>query len=131
MATNLQELGREFQDLAARSLEEQARAVQRYNGLMQKLGRGELLKQSAGDAYLRFVGEETTRYVGDVASLVLSYYRELFELGRAYNERFYEGMTGDALRGGASSSEAAARQAPPPVIHRRVDVTLEGVIGQD
>jgi hypothetical protein len=131
MATNLQEVGRKFQDLAARSLQEQVRAAQRFNGLMQKLGRGELLKQPAGDAYLRFVGEETAQYVGNVSSLILNYYKELFELGRSYNEKLFEQVVGGATAsGGAATSETSTREAPTAVSHRRVDVELNGTVGE-
>lgn len=130
MATNLQEVGRKFQDLAARSLQEQVRAAQRFNGLMQKLGRGELLKQPAGDAYLRFVGEETVQYVGNVSSLVLDYYKELFELGRTYNEKFFEQVVGATASGGAPTAEASAQGVPVAAApHRRVDVELNGTAG--
>src|SRR3954451_20628838 len=94
MTTNLQELGKKLQDLAARSLQEQVQSAQRYNELIQKFGSGELFKQPAGTAYLRFVGEETVRYVGNLASLSLSYSKELFELGQTYNEKFFEQVVG-------------------------------------
>jgi hypothetical protein len=79
-----------MQDLTARSVSEQTRAFQRYNDLMQRMLRGELNDPQVREDYLRFVREETTRYANDLAQLSLSYYSALLELGRNYNDRFFE-----------------------------------------
>jgi hypothetical protein len=126
MAKNLQELGQKFQDLASRSLQEQVRVAQRYNEFVQKFGRGDLLQKPVQDEYRRFVGEEATQYMSNLASLHLNYYEGLMELGRTYQEKFYNQVVAGA--GGAASSTQGASAAASP---KRVEIELRGTVGQD
>lgn len=125
MAKNLQELGQKFQDLASRSLQEQVRVAQRYNELVQKFGRGDLLQKPVQDEYRRFVGEETTQYMSNLASLHLNYYEGLMELGRTYQEKFFKQVAG---AGGAAAATQGVSAAASP---KRVEIELRGTVGQD
>ena len=79
-----------LQDLTERSVAEQTRVYQRYSDLAQRVLRGELNDAQVRDDYLRFASEETTRFASDLAQLSLGYYSALLELGRSYNDRFFE-----------------------------------------
>jgi hypothetical protein len=123
MAKNLQELGQKFQDLASRSLQEQVRVAQRYNEFVQKFGRGDLLQKPVQDDYRRFVSEETTQYMSNLASLHLNYYEGLMELGRTYQEKFFKQVVG----GATPAAQGASAAASP----KRVEIELRGTVGQD
>lgn len=127
MSNNFQDLGQKFQDLATRSLREQVRAAQRYNELAQRFGRGELFRNAMRDEYARFVNEETVRYMSNMVSLGLDYYNNAFELGRAFNERFFEQVT---ERPGAAKS-AANESSASKVSNRRVAIDMHGVVGEE
>ena len=98
--------------------------------MIQRFGRGELLKQPVRDDYVRFVGEETVQYVGNMASLSLDYYKEVFELGRTFNEKFFEQMTAGAARN-ADGAASATGSAPATISNRRVEIELQGAVGQE
>src|SRR5215212_7661038 len=110
MANDTQDIGRWLQDLATRSVAEQARTAQRYSELLQRLGRGELVTRSLGDEFARFVREETTRYARNLATLSFSYYNAVETLSRSYNDRFFEQVLGVGLR---ESAKAPTRETTP------------------
>lgn len=117
-----------LQDLTTRSVEEQTRAYQRYNDLVQRALRGEFNEPRLREDLLRFATEETSRYTREVAQLSVDYYVSLLELGRRSNERLYEQIVG----GRRSSRDrepqrdgGPAAQGPP----RQVSLELQGEVG--
>jgi hypothetical protein len=115
-----------MQDLTAWSVSEQTLALQRYNDLLQRLLRGELNDPQVREDYLRFVREETTHYMNDLAQLSLGYYSALLELGRNYNDRFFE----QVLRRREPETHAGHRgeAADKP---RQVMLDLRGAAGEE
>src|ERR671933_2303675 len=108
MTNEHQDLGQWLQQLASRSIAEQMRAAQRYNELAQRFGRGELLKPAVAEEYLRFLQGETTQYARNLAMLSLNYYNALIELGRSYNDCFYEQVLHMGPSGGAGVAPPGA-----------------------
>jgi hypothetical protein len=114
-----------MQDLTARSVADQTRALQRYNELMQRVLRGELNNPQLRDEYARFAREEATRYTSDLVQLSLRYYGALLELGRNYSDRFFDQMV-----------PGREPKAPPDNTHeapakpRQVPLELQGAAGQ-
>jgi hypothetical protein len=114
-----------LQDLTARSLADQQRAAERYTDLMQRVAHGELSEPEVREAYLSFASEAGARYASDLAQLTLGYYTALLDLGRAYNEHFYERV----LRGQPHPAQAGNGQAASPP--RQVQLDLRGAVGQE
>jgi hypothetical protein len=124
-----------LQDLTTRSVAEQARALQRYNELVQRALRGEFNDPQFREDYLRFATEESSRYVRDVAQLSLNYYQALLDLGRSSSERFFEQMLHGSM---GSSKQSHEPEAPPadgaaaaPSKPRQVTLELQGAAGQE
>jgi len=115
-----------LQDLTTRSVAEQARALQRYNELMQRALRGEFNDPQFREDYLRFATEETNRYARDAAQLSLNYYQALLDLGRSSSERFFEHVMHS--RPAEAPPGDGADAAHPP---RQVTLDLQGAAGQD
>jgi hypothetical protein len=128
MANELQDLGERIQQLIARSLEEQFRASQRYYEVMQRAGRGELLTKSVGEGYWRFVQEESTRYARNLATLSLDYYHTLIEMGRSYNDLFFDQVLGIRADATPASAASAGPEAPLP---RRVEIEMRAAVGAE
>lgn len=114
-----------IQDLTARSVADQARALQRYNDLMQRVLRGDLNDPQLREEYARFAREESTRYAGDLAQLSLSYYSALLELGRNYSDRFFDQMLHS--RGSQATGDGGEATVKP----RQVTLELHGAVGQE
>jgi hypothetical protein len=128
MANETQDLVERMRQLMARSMEEQFRASQRYYEVMQRAGRGELLTKLGGEEYWRFVQEEGPRYARNLVTLSLDYYNALIEMGRSYNDLFYD----QALRvrdvaAPASPSPTGPESRPP----RRVEIGMRGAVGSE
>lgn len=124
MGDDPQDIGKWTQELTARSLAEQMRALQRYQELAQRVARGELSEQRLREEYLRFAQEESARYARNLAALSLNYYGALIDLSRGYNDRLFDQMLGNA----ASSDNNSKPPAAPP---RRVEMELHAPAGQD
>jgi hypothetical protein len=101
-----------WQDLASGPWAAQARSVERYNELMQRVARGELDAEQLRDEFLRFTTEESSQYASEVARLGVEYWSSLLELGREYNDRFYDRVTAadSAERASTGAQEAGPRQ---------------------
>ena len=125
MTTTPFDFARWLQDLTARSVADQQRAAERYTELMQRVARGELSEQQVREEFLRFSGEASTRYASDLAQLSLSYYTALLDLGRAYNERFYDHV----LRGHPHPTQSEYGPTASP--RRQVQLDLRGILGQE
>ncbi len=115
-----------IQDLTARSVADQTRALQRYNELMQRVLRGELNDPQLREEYTRFAQEESARYASDLAQLSLNYYGALLELGRSYSDRFFDQMLHNREPRAAAGDGAAAAVTP-----RQVTLELRGTAGQE
>lgn len=79
-----------LQQLTTHAWADQTRRVEWYTDVMQRVARGELDAEHVRDEFMRFAGEETVSYARDVAQLGLHYYASLLDLGRSYNDRFYD-----------------------------------------
>jgi hypothetical protein len=123
MSNEPQDLGKWIQDLTIRSVTEQARAIERYRDLVQRVVRGELDEQTVREEYMNFAREETTRYISNFATLSLSYYNALLELSRAYNDRFFEHVLGTATNGNVTAPRATQPQ--------QVEMELHALVGQN
>ncbi|MFN0121847.1 MAG: hypothetical protein ACKV2V_15240 [Blastocatellia bacterium] len=135
MANELQNLSDWMQGLLSRSVEEQLRASQRYFEVMQRAGRGELLTRPAGENYWRFVQEEGTRFARDWTTLTVNYYNGLAELGRAWNDTYFEQVLGMRVTEGAMATAGVAHEgphaAPAPVAPRRVELEMRAASGTE
>ena len=126
MANDLEDIGRKMQDLTARSLSAQVNAARRYTELIGRLGPGELITRAVGDDYVRFARDETARYVSNLATLSLDYYGSVIELGRAYNDRFFEQVLGNKAAASARGTDRV-EEVPP----RRVELEIHAPLGQE
>jgi hypothetical protein len=113
-----------LRDLTERSVADQARALQRYNELMQRVLRGELTGPQVSEEYTRFAREQSTRYANDLTQLSLGYYSALLELGRSYSDHFYDRV----LRSQPPPAPPAAGAARAP---RQVSLALQGAAGEE
>jgi len=85
-----QEIAKRIQDLTVRFGAEVMRSLQRYNELLQRVASGELDESSVGETYVRFMRDESERYLHGVADVSARYYDALLELASIYNPPFFE-----------------------------------------
>jgi hypothetical protein len=85
-----QEIGKRIQDLTVRFGAEVMRSLQRYNELLQRMASGELDESEVGEAYVRFMRDESVRYLRGAADISAGYYDALLELAAIYNSPFFE-----------------------------------------
>ncbi len=90
MSEREDDMGEWIRNLTTQSVQEQMRALQRYQKLMQRMMSGDLDEQTVREEYMRFARNETTRYVRGLASLSLSYYNALVDLNRVFTDRFFQ-----------------------------------------
>jgi hypothetical protein len=90
MAGRSHEIATRIQDLTVRFGAEAMRSLQRYNELLQRLAGGELDDAAARDAFIRFMRDETERYVRGVADVSVGYYDALLDLAATYSPPFFE-----------------------------------------
>jgi hypothetical protein len=90
MTGHSQEIARRIQDLTVRFGAEAMRSLQRYNELLQRLAGGELDDAAARDVYIRFMRDETERYIRGVADVSVGYYDALLDLAAVYSPPFFE-----------------------------------------
>ncbi len=90
MTGHSQETGRRIQDLTVRFGAEVMRSLQRYNELLQRMASGELDEAAVRDVYLRFMRDETERYISGVTDVSVGYYDALRDLASIYNPPFFE-----------------------------------------
>lgn len=113
-----------IQELITQSAMEQMRVMQRFNEVLKRVARGEMDPQAVNEEIMRFAQEESTRYVGDLTRLSLSFYSALLELGRNYNDRLLH-----QLSGGANNHNApTAQRAAPP---QQVEMALHAPAGEE
>jgi hypothetical protein len=123
MTNPLQDFGRTIQDLITRSLNEQVRAAQRYNQLLQRSGSGQLFDKSVRDNYFNFLNHEASEYARTVAKLSFNYYHDLMGVGREYTDKFFEQVL-SAPGVGADATTVDATAQP------RIYLELRGIVGQ-
>jgi hypothetical protein len=85
-----QEIAKRIQDLTVRFGAEVIRSLQRYNELVQRVASGELDESEVGETYVRFMRDESERYLHGVADVSAGYYDALLELASIYNPPFFE-----------------------------------------
>lgn len=90
MTAHPQEIATRIQDLTVRFGAEVMRSLQRYNELLQRVAGGELDEAAMGEAYVRFMRDESERYFRGVAEASAGYYDALLELAGIYNPPFFE-----------------------------------------
>ena len=90
MTVRSHEIATRIQDLPVRFGAEAMRSLQRYNEFLQRLAGGELDDAAARDAYIRFMRDETERYVRGVADISVGYYDALLDLAATYSPPFFE-----------------------------------------
>jgi hypothetical protein len=118
MTAHPQDIGKRIQDLTVRVGAEFMRSLQRYNELLQRVAGGELDDTAVRDAYVRFMRDESERYLRGVADVSAGYYDALLELGSIYNPPFFE--------------QALNRRRPSePSLQREGVIELRGSIGDD
>jgi hypothetical protein len=120
------DLARWIQDVTARSLADQRRAAERYNDLLQRMQHGELDEQQVRDEFLRFARDESAQYARDLAQLSLNFYTALLDLGRAYNDRFFDQVLHGRAREAQAGNGRPAASGP-----RQVTLDLRGAAGQE
>jgi hypothetical protein len=123
MSDEPQDLNKSIQDLIISSVREQARAVERYSELAQRIVRGELDERTVREEFIRFARDETMRYLRNFATLSLSYYTALLELGLSYQNRFFE-----RVLGATNNENVTTPRAAPP---QRVEIELRAQVGQE
>jgi predicted flap endonuclease-1-like 5' DNA nuclease len=113
------DVARWIQEITRRALTEQVHSWQRYTDFIQRIARGELDEQSVREEYMRFSREEGLRYARQLTGLSLSYYNQLVELSRAYNEQFFNQVFKTPASGEAGDERIA----------QQVEMGLRGALG--
>jgi len=113
-------------DLAARSVSDQARALERYRDLVNDLARGELDADAVRAQYDRLVAEQSAELTRDLTSLGVSYYQRLIEINRAYLDRVFDELGASRRAAPHSSHDDRDHRAAPPI----VDLRLRGRVGE-
>jgi hypothetical protein len=85
-----------IQELTARSVGEQALALQRYRELLEQVAAGKLDPSAVRVQYDRLVAEQSAQFARDIATLGARYYEGVLELNRAYVERLFDQVAGAA-----------------------------------
>lgn len=106
----------------SRSLADQRRASERYGDIVQRISRGELDPGEVQAEFLRFAAEAGMEYARDLAELSSRYFLALLDIGRSYNDRFYEQVL-------PSARPMDSRPAPPEP--RQVVLDLSGQLGRE
>jgi hypothetical protein len=129
--TNGAELASILQQLAARSAGDQARALERYRGLVEQVARGELSADAVRAQYDRLVAEESARFTRELVALGVRYYQSLIDLNRAYVDRLFDelGAAERASQARASHVYEQRDRHSEPVI-TVVDLELRGRLGE-
>jgi hypothetical protein len=103
-ASDGQDLAGLIQELTARSVSEQARTLQRYRELVERVAAGQLDPETVRLQYDRLLAEQSAQFARDVATLGARYYEAVLELNGAYVERLFDRVAGAAGRPVTSTS---------------------------
>lgn len=90
MTGQAEQITKSIQDLTVRVGADVMRSLLRYYELLQRLTDGELDEAAAREMYVRFVRDETERYLRGAAAMSSSYYDALLELASTYRAPFFE-----------------------------------------
>jgi hypothetical protein len=121
-----------LQELTARSMGDQVRAMQRYRELLQDLAAGRVDPAALRARYDRLLGEQSAQLARDVSELGMRYYQSMLDLNRAYVDRLFDELAvsaGGAARPASDGGDAAPPPPPPPA--QAVELTLTGRAGED
>jgi hypothetical protein len=123
---NARELASVLEELAARSVSDQVRAVQRYRDLLEQVATGQIDAGAVRAQYDRLISEQSTQLARDVGELSLRFYQSIIDLNRAYLDRLFDqlGMASrEPVVDGGQSPPVAAE--PPSAAELR----LRGRVG--
>lgn len=109
--TRSDDVASQLQELASRAIREQVRNNQKFADLLQRIARGELDEQEVRQEFRSFSEHESNEYVRTLTAMGVSFFANLIELNRAYNERFFQRIAHDDSEGGDGAGEAHARLA--------------------
>ena len=113
-----QEIGKRIQDLTVRFGAEMMRSLQRYNEMLQRVTGGELDDAAVGEAYVRFMRDESERYLRGVADVSAGYFDAFLELASIYNPPFFE-------------RAFDKRRRPEPASRQQGTIELRGRLGEE
>lgn len=120
MTDQPQEISKRISDLTVRLGAEMMRSLQRYHEMVQRVASGELDDETARDAYVRCVRDETERYFLTAAHVSAGYYDAFLELASIYNPPFFE--------------RAFTQRGTTPTVESRANrgvIVLRGTIGDE
>jgi hypothetical protein len=117
-----------LQELTARSMGDQVRAMQRYRELLQDLAAGRVDPAALRARYDRLVSEQSAQLARDVSELGMRYYQSMLDLNRAYVDRLFDDLAVSAGGAARPASDGGDAAPPPP---QAVELTLRGRAGED
>ncbi len=123
MNSTQQDLGKWIQDLAIRSGTEWLGGVQRNSAFWQLVASGELNQQQLNEESIRYIRDETDRFIRSLTVMSWDYYNALIELGHTYNPPFFE----QAVAREPTTRPSASAAADLP----QTRLELQGLVGQD
>jgi hypothetical protein len=124
--TDGRELATVLQELAARSVSDQARALERYRELIQQLADGELSAEAVRAQYDRLVAEQSAHLARDVTAIAVSYYQSLIDLHRSYMDRLFDQLASAERVPRAPDDEPGETSEVPS---STIDLMLRGQVG--
>jgi len=129
-ASDGQDLAGLIQELTARSVSEQARTLQRYRELVERVAAGQLDPETVRLQYDRLLAEQSAQFARDVATLGARYYEAVLELNGAYVERLFDRVAGaarvDPVDAVVDEPEEDLAEDDTPSL---AELTLEGTVG--
>jgi hypothetical protein len=125
--TDGRDLASVLQELAARSVGDQARALERYRELVQQLANGELSAEAVRAQYDRLVAEQSAQFARDLTALGVSYYQSLIDLHRSYIDRLFDELASPERSPQPDTDEPRQSGEAPP---SPVDLKLHGRVGE-
>lgn len=124
MTQDPEDISKWITELITLSSRQQAQALQRLSGLIQRVNSGELDQKAVQQEYTHFIRDESAHFVEDLTRLGLSFQTALLELNRKYTDRFFEKVLGSS----AAETQTADGQ---PGRSREIGIVLQGVIGEE
>ncbi len=124
MTQDPEDISKWIQELITLSSRQQAQALQRLSGLIQRVNSGELDQKAVQQEYAHFIRDESAHFVEDLTRLGLSFQTALLELNRKYTDRFFEKVLGSS----AAETQTADGQTGRP---REIGIVLRGVSGEE
>jgi hypothetical protein len=114
-----------YEQLAARSLADQALIAQRYRDLIQRASAGEIDPVRLRSEYDRLMTERSAALAKDLAALGASFYQSLLDLNRQYVDRLFDDLIAPGRPNGHSHHDEDERRAATMELH------LSGALGDD